>query len=381
VQRATLVVRISIDPTDVSIAAAAGIATGGLTVRVQRGASTDAPRLATTSQEGVARFEGLTQGNYEISVDRPLTVAELARLAPADRDASIFSGGAAVAVTPPSRETSIELVAARRGSLIISELFLFSAQVPGVGDDGHYVEVYNNADTTIYLDGVVIFRTSFTANCEERSVIRLDENGIWSWQLHQFPGSGSDYPIRPGEARVQAIDAIDHRPISSQLLDLSTAEFEIIGDGSDPNNPFAADMIRLVGNGVGHGESFRSDNLVGIALPIAGDTTRLEKSTSPGIRYFKVPREAIIDVATITYSPERFALLNSVVGLQRCEPYVALVHERAPALLGDGTLPVAVARKTLVRSSAGVEILQRTRNSARDFEYAQPLRRSLRRPR
>jgi hypothetical protein len=376
-----LVVRVSIDPTDASIAATAGITTAGLTVRVKRGASTETPRSAVTSSEGVARFEGLTQGNYEVSVDRPLSSSELARLAPEDRDASIFAGGANVAVSPPLRDATVELVAARRGGLVISELYSYSAQVNGFYTSAHYVEVYNNSDTTIYLDGIVIFRASFTGHCDDPPGARLDETGIWSSTLHRFPGAGRDFPIRPGEAKVQGVDAIDHRVVAPELPDLSMAEFELIGDASDPNNPFAADMIRLTGTGSGHGGQFRADNTIGLALPVAGDTTLLEKAQRVNVRYFKIPRGAIIDIATITLSPERFALLNSTVGMVRCEPYIATVHDRAPALLGDGTLPVAEARKTLGRTATGMEILQRTRNSSRDLERAQPLRRSLRLPR
>jgi hypothetical protein len=351
-------------------------------VRVQRGAAAEGPRTAVTAADGSARFEGLTQGNYEISVDRPLTAAELARLAPADREASIFAGGASIAVAPPSRETTIDLVAARRGSLVVSERFSYSAEVNGFYTAAHYIEVYNNSDTTIYLDGIVLFRTSFAALCAELSPLRLDETGVWLGSLHRFPGTGRDYPIRSGEAKVLAVDAIDHRVIAQELPDMSTAEFEFIGDAGDPNNPFAADMIRLLGFSGGHGGQLSSDQLIGLALPSAGDTTLLEKTTYLDSKYFKVPRDAILDVLSVDLSPERFALRQSVFpNVQRCVPFIATVFDLSPALLGDGTLAVAIARKTLTRTSSGMEILQRTRNSSRDLERAQPLRRSLRRPR
>lgn len=382
VQRASLVVRVSIDPSDASIATTAGISTNGLTVRLQRGASTEPPRTAVTAADGSARFEGLTQGNYEISIDRPLTAAELSLLAPADREASIFAGGASIAVAPPLRDVGIELVAARRGSLVVSEFFVYAAPVSGFYTAAHYVEIYNNSDTTIYLDGIVLFRTSVTATCDELRHLRLDETGVWSGLLDRFPGTGRDYPIRPGEAKVMSVDAIDHRVIAQQLPDLSTAEFELIGDPSDPNNPFAADMERLAGARGSHGGQLGSDHVIGIALPSAGDTTQLEKYTYLAGRRFKIPREAVIDLASITFTPERFALLKSVLpSLERCVPFIANVFELGPALLGDDTNPIAIARKTLGRTSSGAEILQRTRNSSRDLEYAQPLRRSLRRPR
>jgi hypothetical protein len=45
----------------------------------------------------------------------------------------------------------------------------------------------------------------------------------------------------------------------------------------------------------------------------------------------------------------------------------------------DFFVPKASSRKSLGRTASGLEILQRTRNSARDFQLADPLRRSLRR--
>lgn len=56
---------------------------------------------------------------------------------------------------------------------------------------------------------------------------------------------------------------------------------------------------------------------------------------------------------------------------------MAPAFDRAPAPLVNTRRSIAISRKTLTRSTEGREILQRTRTSARDFEYAAPLRRSL----
>jgi hypothetical protein len=55
--------------------------------------------------------------------------------------------------------------------------------------------------------------------------------------------------------------------------------------------------------------------------------------------------------------------------------------ERDPVRLLDSFVPMAISRKSLGRTNAGIELLQRTRNGARDFELASFLRRSLLRPR
>ena len=41
----------------------------------------------------------------------------------------------------------------------------------------------------------------------------------------QFPGTGTDYPLQPGEETIIAINAINHMDIASQSVDLSKADF------------------------------------------------------------------------------------------------------------------------------------------------------------
>jgi hypothetical protein len=394
IQRATVSARVSVDPADAAIANAAGITVSGLTVRLVRVASNEAPRSAVTAADGTVRFEGLLQGSYQISVDRPLTPAEIARLAPEDRDATIFAAGGAIYVAPPGLSQDLALVAARRGSLIVSEMFEYNVPVPGAGNDGHYLEVYNNADTTVYLGGVLFFRVGLNSlsSCDELAPYRLDPTGLWAFMIHRFPGVSGTHPVPPGEARVMAIDAIDHRPIGPGMQDLSGAHFEIIGNSADPNNPFAEDMIRMKGfvAGTGHGEVFVANQLFGLAFPFVQDTSALERhsyiTTNPQTgaqnhqSIFKIPRAQVIDVAGFHLSREweiQFRAGESTT----CPQFASPVFEREPARLIPNDDGLAVSRRSLGRTASGAEILQRTRTGARDFELAFPLRRSLQRPR
>ena len=67
-----------------------------------------------------------------------------------------------------------------------------------------------------------------------------------------------------------------------------------------------------------------------------------------------------------------------VSGLRACEPFASPVFERAESRLISPNVDWAVSRRSLGVTLSGAEILQRTRNSARDFEKANPLLRSLR---
>jgi hypothetical protein len=93
---------------------------------------------------------------------------------------------------------------------------------------------------------------------------------------------------------------------------------------------------------------------------------------------FRIPRAAILDVVGVRETPERWAIRQAVTpSITMCEPFTSPSFDRGPAWLYDYTVTTAIARKSLGRTAAGAEILQRTRNSARDLELAHPLRRTL----
>ena len=87
---------------------------------------------------------------------------------------------------------------------------------------------------------------------------------------------------------------------------------------------------------------------------------------------FRLPSDYLVDVIGLEYAPTIFGYENFT---PPCSPWSA--HERAPAPLVDDNFRKAIARKSLGFTADGREILQRTRTSARDFAYADPLQRSL----
>lgn len=389
VQRGTLTVRVEIDGRDQAIAAVAGVNLQGLTVRIERLGSTEQPRSAVTDASGAATFAELLQGTYTISVDRPLTPAEVAKLPTDERDIGIFAAGGQVAVVPPARAAIITLVAARRGSVVFSEFHNRTVAVGGPAYQfAHYFEIYNNSDTTVYLDGMLlvgrppvplgtqaISQPCATVNAEQR----LDPDGIWVNNIFAFPGTGTTHPVQPGEARVIAVDAADHR--FAGLPDLSRAQFEFKGTEADPDNPSAANMERIRGNIVanfGHGEGIAQGSLYALALPITRDTNDLIRTTINDRgklgTVFRVPRAAILDAVGVQTTEAHEQFYGDFVA---CFPFAAPHFERSPARLMDPADPRPMRRRSLGRTADGREILQRTGTAARDFEQAAPLRRSL----
>ena len=397
VQRTSLTVRVAIDPEDLALTNQAGVSIAGITVRLAKSGATGAAVTAFTDANGQARFEQLLEGLYQVTVERALTAPEVAKLAPADRDRSLLAAGSQIVVTPPTLKTvEVSLVASRRGSIVLSEVYAHSPFVASMTYNwAHYYEVQNASDTTIYLDGLLLFRDPpnyrqyFIGGipCSVNDPMRSDTTAVWAHRILRFPGSGREFPLASGAFAVIALDALNHRAATGvDLPDLSKASFEEFATDADIDNPFAANMIRVTASSglATRGSAIGSGNMIGIALGIARDTMGLQRATATNsaqdtqFSVWRIPREAILDVAGFDMPTEKFMALGAYQsGARRCEPWAPSVFERAPSLLLDIDLSRALRRRSIGTSATGVEILQRTRTGARDFEVAPPLRRSL----
>jgi hypothetical protein len=254
---------------------------------------------------------------------------------------------------------------------------------------GTYMEVFNASDTTIFLDKVLIGHTwgglhwarnpdlpcaTFNASA------RWDPARLWVISVIAFPGSGQDFPVRPGEAKVIAMDAMDHTAASpeSNQLNLSAADFEQHGDDADIDNPFVPDMVRVTaGTGVfGRGAPVSPQQSYTLILPSAASAPEIgyiQGIVSGEVSAWKVPAALILDVfSTITPSTE-----FSGDEIVYCRPWLAPTFERDPSPFGSYNVRMAIRRKSLGFTPSGIELLQRTRTSSRDLEVAEPLRRSL----
>jgi len=407
VQRTSLSVRVQIDPADAALANAAGVGVAGLTVRLTRAGDQTAPRTAVTDASGAVQFDALLDGMYTASVERTLTPGELDRLPPNDRDAGIFAGGSTVPVSPPATpSTVVSLVAARRGSVVISEVFDFTGTGP-VYNWAHYVELYNNSDTTVYLDGMLLAFTSTNlhtagfAPCNDASFApyRADPNNIWAESGIRFPGGGRDHPVLPGQALVYAQDALDHSRAAGagSYPNLAGAQFEHVGTPADTDNPISANVLPIFATGTGAGgRGLRVTVPTSIALVKAPgysplDTVALLPVTPTPIgglprsprTFWRVPRRDIIDLVSLDYSAAHKAYLaTTTFRYVVCQPWLPSIFEQAEAEIADYRFPGGMRRRSLGVSATGREILMRTRTSARDWERTSDLlRRSLNRER
>ncbi len=270
-----------------------------------------------SDEEGRVTVGEVAPGRYLVSVRRVLDSEERA-LAPGVVG-FVSEHGIQVGAEPLP---PLLIPASRPGALVFSEVKqLADGLATGVGgyNDGSYFEIYNNSDTTIYLDGKVmgqgfpdVYDFAPVRPCAAQASMRLDPQGIWTYQFERFPGSGRDYPLPPGAVAVVATDAIDHRPFAPTAPDLRGADFESIGT-ADVDNPAVPNMIRegVVELPRGYsqlaGVVFLADVVDVEALPVRQDVA--------GRSFQSVPADRILDVTSylLDYEENPYPVCPQVV--------------------------------------------------------------------
>ena len=379
VQRATLTITVRVAGADSALASAIGSPGGVLANALVTVARVGSSFRQTDTADGAGRavFDRLLPGDYTVSVIRILTPAEVAVLGSGNEDVNAFGGGATMRLDPPVLDTAVAAVAGRRGSLVISEVFDGRPLINGfVYNYAGYVELYNNSDTTIYLDGKLVglgpaylqdcSNCVTPLSCADGAPYQLDPDGLWSRFIWRVPGSGRDHALAPGGAVVLATDAIDHSVVDSRLPDLSHADFEFIGS-TDADNPAVPNLIdvgtkeffSIIGHGliVGfHGIYYVADTVDLSSLPMA----RLPNTVELSLR---VPRAKILDVFASAYTPAT----EANIGLPLCPQWVNPVFDRQPGGFLEEIIVNTVVRRVFTTLTDGRVILLRTRATANDF--------------
>jgi hypothetical protein len=263
---------------------------------------------------------------------------------------------------------TVTVPASRKHGLVISE-WAFNLPLIQNYSYGGYLKLSNNADTIVFLDGLILARglehefDAPTWTCASDAPMTNDPAGIWVRWVNQFPGRGRDYPLEPGRTVVIAIDAIDHSKLVKGGLDLSHADFEFWGSGDvdNPDVPNMVDSLSLGGVVEGHGADFASPGAV-IVLAKPFESQRVRRRLGPaGKEYAQIPTGLIMDVFT--------AWSTSSLPWPRCQWLVNAALDRgsnASRGKGDNYLQ-SLSRRSLPSAASGRSYLQWTRSSDTDF--------------
>src|SRR5688572_15872878 len=367
---------LSVVPTqdDLATAAALGWQSGipGAAVTLTPENTSSAPRSFTSSAQGTVTIPDLAAGDYVVEATRWLTAAELATLPPGD-DGYGFTTQYSLRVGTASPGIQISVPASRRKGLVISEWFFNTGRVPGVGtySYGGYIELYNNADTTVFLDGLRVGEAYSIdvvlpyASCAEQAVIKADPDFLWARNWQRFPGTGREHPLAPGETVVVATDGIDHRPLVPDGLDLSSADFEFEGF-ADVDNPAVPDMVDDGVHADQRGHGFIADigvSVMFVAAPLALEGLGIRRGPGTTLDYLGFPRNLVLDLVALR--------AKSVSATPECVPIVhpRFDREAARLMLSNFGAGFKESAQRQVRSIPGVAhpIFQATRSTRVDF--------------
>jgi hypothetical protein len=369
--RGPLTLSIQADPEDTAAARelgwSAGIPGAEVTITSGGGDTAVGPPVAVVQTDGSGKVSvtDLPDGKYFVQVRRLLTSSEMAKLAASDDAVGFMTQ----TVVVRGSET-VFVPASRRHSVVISEWAFSEDPITGYIFGG-FLELVNNSDTTVYLDGLVIGEGFAQAadfvpgRCAQFEGWTNDPDGIWSRYFDSLPGTGHDYPLAPGATAVIATDAIDHSGMVSGGLDLRGANFEFVGT-ADADNPGVPNTVSIgpTPYWFGHGLFLNEllDEVVFVALPVDVAALPRERTPQDQNEYARVPRDRMLDV---------IALLSVFQFPEPLCPH--LVHrnfDRYRARLMQDDMEEffhSISRKVAYTRADGRKILQHTRTSNTDL--------------
>ncbi|NOZ61306.1 MAG: DUF4876 domain-containing protein [Calditrichaeota bacterium] len=188
---------------------------------------------------GLVNATGLLSDDYFVTAERKLTPEEVEK---ATGEASENVALKNVSIKKMTIRADVDstlilpmdLVITGAG-LVISEIYACGPPDAGLYFHDKYLELYNQSDSIIYLDGLLVAVVS--------KAYPRDDQFVYSKNVWQVPGDGADFPLSPGEFAVLAEDGIDHTINAPGSVDLSRSRLEFYKpETPDIDNPDIPNM-------------------------------------------------------------------------------------------------------------------------------------------
>lgn len=111
---------------------------------------------------------------------------------------------------------------------IIEEVFFTGVRTPDNKNynSSRYFKITNNTNKVLYADQLIIAQSEFLTT-DDKNPTPYNPNLSFAVKgVMVLPGSGTQYPVQPGDFIVIADNAINHKQNTSTAYDLSNADFE-----------------------------------------------------------------------------------------------------------------------------------------------------------
>jgi len=191
---------------------------------------------AFTDPNGIAYFKNLVSGWYDVFARTELKI---------ENNDKLFTGGFDFRLAgDEDMDSTVFVNLIPTSELMINEIFYCGSDYSSFYFYGQFVELYNSADTTLYLDGIILTRQMQTYYPDQDDVDYV--RALYAYQFPGTPVTGREYPIEPGQFVVIAADAIDHTQWCAKSIDLSHADWECFNPlGSDYDNPAVPNLLNI----------------------------------------------------------------------------------------------------------------------------------------
>lgn len=297
-----------------------------------------------------------------------------------NRDEYFFKGNKVNEPLVMASTVEIDVSGLVAGKMKIIQMYYCGSKTPNNTNyfRDQFYEFYNNTESeTFYMDDIYIaylFPTSTSLSSKPVWPAEDGEKYVYAQQIWKFPGSGTDYPLGPGESCVVSQFAANHRlslynPDSP--VDCSISEFEFnCNNTSFPDQP-AYDMEIVFYNGkklytmpqvlwtvmgpaiaifkIPEGESYDPVNDLTMQTKDLGSTSKT--------LHAKIPRQWLLDAIEVGENAD------AVVGKR-----IPAVLDAGMAYIGGTYLSLGIHRKVESTRENGDPIFMDTNNSTEDFD-------------
>lgn len=302
----------------------------------------------------------------------------------------LFNGGMEnIRLTPENSNTTgeitVTLASSRRSRIVIKEIYYAGCYDPNGKQytKDAYISLYNNSDTTVYLDRLCVGMVApIVANKVSSWLTYAPDSLPVAYVGWQFPGEGNDYPLRAGVTVTIAVNAVNHTGPDynhPNSVDLSKAGWAFY-HSSLPGTDITAGvtplyMFKKIGPLTFYPFSIMGSGMILYRIPgisaeqYAANSAHIRKEPPKftGLDYLMIHTSWVVDCADCVEDATK-------QGFKRVPAFL----DAEPAYLPSGKYSGRALRRKTAGNDNGRVIYQDTNNSFNDFEETIPEMKSRR---
>ncbi|MCD2422057.1 DUF4876 domain-containing protein [Niabella pedocola] len=426
VQPVTIIAKVNYDASNKDY----GFPLSNISVTLKN-TSTNSSLSQSTDNSGIAIFNSVTPGVYNIEATFKITKADYENKTGVviNHDEVVFNAvlNNVTLNSTTSNTLELPLSTGKIGDWVIKQIYYEGSGTNGAAFRDQFIEIYNNSNDTLFADSLYFGQLAGTGSTaasidlakgyyisDQGNILykqfdwskslnmpatigpSANNNFVYIKSLYRIPGNGSDVPVAPGKSIVIAASAQNHqaayvgadgKEISAKdpslTLDLSKANFEVYLRDLI-TNPYPSDVDNANIKNVVVCETGGDRDLI---LDLTGrDAYFIFKSDRPFPAYGQpanpnsYPKYPDPSVTAITATTDLYYQVPNSIIIDAVQIQNTIVNNRHPrklvAALDGGVTNVPgglYSSQSAIRKTSkiinGRVVLMDTNNSSNDFDY------------